>query len=153
MLVQVTAANEARRAAALDAKVERLIAGHVRDEDEKRELYAQLTAARDDAGAARASAHQYRAAMEQVGALSLWGASLTEALVRQLWGAHSQLQTRATLRGFLPSAFITRCVQPETCSSAGWLSTLKVRCRKDRMILGLLVQRASGAWTGRWGYL
>ena len=67
VLVQVTAANEARRAAALDAQVERLVARRVREDDEKRELREQLTAAQDSAAAAQASAEQYRAAMEQVG--------------------------------------------------------------------------------------
>ena len=83
VLVQEEALHEARRAAALQAQVERLVEGRIHDEDAARELRAQLTAAQDAVGAARASAEHYRAGMEEVGALPLWGASLTRLLVRQ----------------------------------------------------------------------
>lgn len=75
MLVQVAASHDARRAAALQAQVERLIAGRIHDKDAARDLGERLASAQDDAGAARASAQHYSAALEEVGALPLWSAN------------------------------------------------------------------------------
>ena len=75
MLVQEATANPARRVAALEAQVGRLIAGRVRDEQEARDLRERLTSAEDDAAAAHASAADCCAATEEVGALPLWGVS------------------------------------------------------------------------------
>ena len=69
MLVQAAATNQARWAAALNNKLERLITRRVQDEDAARDLRERLASAENIATAARASADAYRLEMEEVGAL------------------------------------------------------------------------------------